>query len=199
MGMHCSDLFLLVHRSQIRCKSNLNLKKATVTPPVTINAILHTSCGSHNARLLPQIQEVVLETFMAVACTLRCHTMEAAFSCDAVEEQYSAEPRRAQSSHFSFDDPAATGSAASSSRKRQTERCPIMRELEAAACREGTLLARSTRTEVAMCVSRRSDPEVGRRRRQPYYAGDLREAAKQLAIATMNCEDYMQRVTMTSC
>ena len=171
------------------------------TSPSLVEITAAISCLDKRTLENQILEGLVLEKLMAIACTLRYHSMETAFSYGVVEEAepYSASPRRAQSSHFSFDDPTANGTAVFSSKKCKTERCPIMKELEAAACREDTLFARHSRMEAAVRVSKGSDPEAGRRRRQPNYAGDLREAAKQLAIATMNCENLMQRVTVTSC
>ena len=161
---------------------------------------------------------------MAVASTVRCHTAKAVFTSGAVNEveSFTAALKRAHTSNSSIDKVSTTGAATLAPRKQQTERRPAAKELEAPDSREGayksqtkaaasalkkpsadadaseSVTRKSHTTSKTVKFERRSgvDAANGGRKRRPYQAGDLREAARQLAMATMSCEDYMQRAAI---
>ena len=172
---------------------------------------------------------------MAVATTVRRHTDDAFLARGALSkaDSFALSLRRAKTAGPSIiDDEAMKITALLPSRRRQTERRPLIKELEALASREGASAASNLHWQAKAAMSDPKCPEVDARtsvtrnshtrqktgsveersgglapsksqsegkRRQPGQEEDLREAAKQLAMATMECEKYMQGLAANNC
>ena len=125
---------------------------------------------------------------MAVASAVRCRTVEAAFRRVEVNdaESFTTALSRARTSNSCIEDASANRTATFVSGKRRIMRSSLLKELEVLTNEEGISVTRGSQT-------------TGRASISTCQEGCLREAAKQLAMATRKCDDYMLKVTANQC
>ena len=135
---------------------------------------------------------------MAVASAVRCRTVEAAFRRVEVNdaESFTTALSRARTSNSCIEDASANRTATFVSGKRRIMRSSLLKELEVLTNEEGISVTRGTQTTGRASSGAKSLrlPTIS-----TCQEGCLREAAKQLAMATRKCDDYMLKVTANQC